>query len=489
MQGTKEYNEKLFVNFRLSERIPQDNFYRKLKSMLNLSFLRSLTKKYYGSEGQKSIDPEVFFKLMLIGYMENVNSDRKIIEQASMRMDMLYFLGYDIDEPLPWHSTLSRTRKLYGEEVFLELFRKVLTLCVERGLVSGRVQAVDSAFIAANASMDSLEEHSIDKFCSEFYNKITESEECEEGRNKDNQDSKQPGARKDGRKYNDRYRSSTDPEARVSQKPNKPSRLNYLGQISVDTASHIICGAMADFADKKDSNCTRSIVGQTVESLETAEIKIESVLADTSYSSGESLKYLSKQGITAYIPPNSGYKHSRQDFFYNPEDNSYTCSQGVKLTYRGLKRERGRTTVVKRYQSLINDCKHCSLKAQCVGKMGYKQIYDSVNKPYYDESYYLMNTPEGQRMRRLRSSTVEPVLGSLLLFGAMKNVYTKGLALANKHVLMAAAAYNIKKLATRPYIKSAVRAIESLTADLIDATCQLYLRLGTTLSSKWSFAL
>ena len=125
MQGKKLYQEKLFTNFHLSERIPQENFYRRLKEYLPLQWLYKSTKKYYGSEGQSSIDPVVFFKLMLIGYLENLGSDRRIISTVSMRLDMLFFIGYDIDEPLPWHSTLSRTRQLYGEYVFKELFRKV----------------------------------------------------------------------------------------------------------------------------------------------------------------------------------------------------------------------------------------------------------------------------------------------------------------------------------------------------------------------------
>jgi transposase len=89
-----------------------------LRETLDLSYLSKLTAKYYGTEGQKSIDTEVFFKFMLIGYLENINSDRQIVENSKLRLDMLYFLGYDLDEPLPWHSTLSRTRQLFGEEVF-----------------------------------------------------------------------------------------------------------------------------------------------------------------------------------------------------------------------------------------------------------------------------------------------------------------------------------------------------------------------------------
>tara|TARA_R110000868_G_scaffold13184_1_gene61976 strand:+ start:99 stop:653 length:555 start_codon:yes stop_codon:yes gene_type:complete len=157
MQGKKDYQEKLFASFQLSERIPEENFYRRLKGALDLDFLYPLTKGYYGESGQKSIDPVVFFKLCLVGYLENIISDRKLIDHCSMRLDILYFIGYDIDEELPWHSTISRTRQLFPESVFEEVFTRVLALCVEKGMVSGHTQAIDSAPVKANASMDSLE--------------------------------------------------------------------------------------------------------------------------------------------------------------------------------------------------------------------------------------------------------------------------------------------------------------------------------------------
>ena len=157
MQGKKDYQEKLFAQFQLSERVPKQNFYRRLREVLDLDFLYRLTKSYYGESGQKSIDPVVFFKLCLVGYLENIISDRHLIQHSSMRMDILYFLGYDIDEELPWHSTISRTRGLYPESVFEEVFTKILSMCVEKGMVSGHTQAIDSAPIKANASMDSLE--------------------------------------------------------------------------------------------------------------------------------------------------------------------------------------------------------------------------------------------------------------------------------------------------------------------------------------------
>lgn len=134
MQGKKHYQEKLFTNFQLSDRIPADNIYRKLKEVLDLRFLYQATSHYYGKDGQKSIDPVVFFKLLLFGYLENQPSDRRIINTASMRLDILYFIGYDIDEELPWHSTLSRTRQLYDEEIFEALFKQVLKQCIDKGM-------------------------------------------------------------------------------------------------------------------------------------------------------------------------------------------------------------------------------------------------------------------------------------------------------------------------------------------------------------------
>ncbi len=157
MQGKKFYQPKLFKHLELSSRVSENNFYRRLKEQLDLRFLYQLTENYYGVCGQKSVDPVVFFKLCLIGYLENIISDRKLIEHCSMRLDILYFLEYDIDEELPWHSTISRTRQLLPEQVFEEVFNTVFSMCVDKGMVAGHTQVIDSAPVKANASMDSLE--------------------------------------------------------------------------------------------------------------------------------------------------------------------------------------------------------------------------------------------------------------------------------------------------------------------------------------------
>ncbi|MGL6268389.1 MAG: transposase [Chitinophagaceae bacterium] len=177
MQGKKIYTEQLFKSIQLSDLVPEDNFYHRLKGILNLQWVYRETKKYYGSEGQQSIDPVVFFKLILIGYLENLGSDRRIISHASMRLDMRFFLGYDIDESLPWHSTLSRTRQLYGEDLFKGIFKQVLVQCIDKGMVAGIRQAMDSAPVKANASMGSLVEKEILDDADAYADELSETEE------------------------------------------------------------------------------------------------------------------------------------------------------------------------------------------------------------------------------------------------------------------------------------------------------------------------
>ena len=133
MQGKKGYQEKLFASFQLSERIPEENFDRRLKQAIDLDFLYPLTRDITGKATRKSIDPVVFFKLCLVGYLENIISDRKLIGHCSMRLDILFFIGYDIDEELPWHSTISRTRQLFPESVFEEVFTRCWPCAWKRG--------------------------------------------------------------------------------------------------------------------------------------------------------------------------------------------------------------------------------------------------------------------------------------------------------------------------------------------------------------------
>lgn len=315
----------MFTSFQLSSHVPEDNLYRRLKDALDLQWLYKTTKKYYGSEGQKSIDPVVFFKLILIGYLENLQSDRRIISTVSMRLDMLYFIGYGIDEEMPWHSTLSRTRQLYSQEVFKELFKQVLEQCIEKGMVAGHCQVVDSVFVKANASMESLVKKEILEEGAVYAGNVYEQEK--EGKNNNN----------GGRTSNKDYFSPTDPDARVATKPGKPTQLNYLAQVSVDSESYVITNIDAFHADKRDSECVAEVVQNTVNNLQPHGLLVDEVIADTNYSSSTALKYLDDNGITAYIPNIGSYKPDREGFTYDAGKDEFICSQGASLPFKNMK--------------------------------------------------------------------------------------------------------------------------------------------------------
>ena len=413
MQGKKIYQETMFTSFQLSEHVPKDNFYRRLKDLLEMQWLYKVTKKYYGTEGQESIDPVVFFKLILIGYLENQPSDRKIISMASMRLDMLYFIGYNIDEPLPWHSTLSRTRQLYGEQVFRQLFRQVLKQCIEKGMVAGRRQAVDSVFVKANASMDSLVEKQILEDGDVYTQSLKEDDEQQESSR-----NQHPG--------NKTHYSPTDPDAKMATKPGKPTQLVYLAQVSVDTGYHVITNIEAHHADNRDSECLTEVGEHTIDNLQSEGLLVEQIIADTNYSSGTALQYLEDKNITGYIPNVGGYKKDREGFEYNQQTDEYVCQQGKKLRYK--KDVVGRAGRYKKvYYSSSKDCSACPLRSQCIGKSAIKKITVTLDKHLFDQMQARMETAKGKRMMKLRQSTVEPVLGTLINFPGMKRVNTIGI--------------------------------------------------------------
>uniref|UniRef100_UPI00404AD9CD IS1182 family transposase n=1 Tax=Fulvivirga sp. TaxID=1931237 RepID=UPI00404AD9CD len=474
MQGRQEIQPKLFYQISLEGLVPTNNFYRKLSENLDLRFLYKATSEYYGSEGQESIDPVVFFKMLLVGYFNNINSDRKLVDFCSNSLDVRLFLKYDLDEILPWHSTISRTRQLYGEDVFLRLFQEVLRLCVAKGMVRGKRQAVDSAFIKANASMDSLVEKEVIEDASAYVDELNEGSEYRVTSTRKKLVERHHGWKKEafknmpGHQVNERvdefgnmirpkflsnhtHYSPTDLDARISVKPGKARQLNYSGQIAVDDGHHVITGACASSAGQRDSQNLAEILDQTINNLKQNEIAIDQVTADAGYSSGESLKYLEEKNIDAYIPNFGQYIPHRAGFNYNKEEDRYECikqgGNGALLPFKG-ERADSKGYIKKTYRSSESDCKHCSLREACCGvKTKFKKIDDSIYKPYYDRMHAKLkgNPLYARRISKIRSKTVEPVLGTLINFLNMRKINSRGMAQANKHVLMAALAYNLKK--------------------------------------------
>ncbi|MGB5560601.1 MAG: IS1182 family transposase, partial [Paracoccaceae bacterium] len=510
MQGKKDYQEKLFAHFQLSDRVPKHNFYRRLKEVLDLDFLYPLTKGHYGESGQKSIDPVVFFKLCLVGYLENIISDRNLIVHSSMRLDILYFLGYDIDEELPWHSTIGRTRQLFPETMFEQVFTQVLSMCVDKGMVSGHTQAIDSAPVKANASMDTLElkvpedeldEHlrkvrglsSMDREEPHRKSKNDKSDKdgrsitaskkelaAIKGRNKKwakDQDQR-PGAGNKGSKYtsNKTHYSPTDPDARISVKPGKARKLNYLSQLSVDTAHHVITDIRAYHADGKDNQQLPDIVRRLKKRLWKQGLVWKNCVADTGYSSGENYAFLEAKGLKSFIPPHGTYKGGPDGFVYVEEQDFYLCPQGKVIPFKKVFLDSRTKTKKKSYRASSKICKGCPLRSACLGKVNEKQFSVTYYREEYERNIERVNSKEGRYMKGKRQSTVEPVFGTLTQFMGLRKINTIGIGQANKVMHLSAIAYNLKKylkfvqkrsksgvgqLAFKVFVKSVVRDLFS----------------------------
>ncbi|WP_422091655.1 IS1182 family transposase [Tenacibaculum ovolyticum] len=478
MQGKKIYQEKLFNNFQLSNRVPKINFYRRLAAILDLDYLYTFTKKHYGLSGQKSIDPVVFFKLCLVGYLENIISDRKLITHCSMRLDILYFIGYDIDEELPWHSTISRTRQLFPESVFESVFTYVFSMCVEKEMISGHTQTIDSAPVKANASMDSLElkvpaedlashlqsirhisKRDKEAFRKSKENKASESEQtlsasksellAIKSRNKKwsiDQDQR-PGAGNKEARYtsNKTHYSPTDPDARISVKPGKARKLNYMSQLSVDIAHHVITDIQAYHADKKDNQYLQDITNRLHNRLWKHGLLWENCVTDTGYSSGLNYSFLEAKGLVSYIPPHGTYKGCPDNFTYNKSEDHYLCPKDKIIPFKKVFYEKKNNTKKKEYRASSKLCKGCELIESCLGKAKEKKFSITYYREEYERNIARIKSKRGRHMKAKRQSTVEPVFGILTQFMGLRKINTKGIKQANKVMHLSAVAYNLKK--------------------------------------------
>ena len=473
MQGRHKFHDRKVLEFCLSDHVPKHNLYYRLRQLLELDYLYETTKHYYGKCGQKSIDSTVFFKLCLIAHLENIDSDRKLMEVCSLRLDLLYFLGYNLGEELPCHSTLCRTRKLLPRQVFDKVFTHILSLCVETGMVAGSRVAVDSALIKANASMDTLElkvakeelEEQLqkarpvmatarrrakeNKASAEQQTLTASKEELQEVESRQESFRQANGPAKSLKQAkftsNKTHYSPVDPDARIAVKPGKRRQLNYFNQLAVDTAHHVIVHTGADLADKKDSQCLESIIRQTSQRLKSLCLGLKSVLADGAYCSGENYAMLEKEGIEAFIPVHGTYKGGPEGFTYNSEEDVWVCQNGKKAVFKKIKTNKDGLKQ-RQYFTCREDCKDCPFKESCLGK---KQKEKKIDITYYREEYERaierLNTRRAKWMKKKRSSTVEPVFGTLINYMGLSKVNTRGILTADKKMLCAASAYNLQK--------------------------------------------
>jgi hypothetical protein len=217
-------------------------------------------------------------------------------------------------------------------------------------------------------------------------------------------------------------------------------------QTAVDMSSHVITNVEAHLADRRDSECLSQVLQNTIANLNEQQLQVEEIAADTGYSSTKALKACIDHNITAYIPNFGQYKPFREGFVFDEIHDRYTCTaKGVHLPYKKTYQDK-KGYYKKQYRSSAKECGHCPLRTSCIGgRADYKKIEDTVDKHLYDQMHERLQTSYAKKMKKLRQSTVEPVLGTLINFMGLRRIWTRGLKSANKFMLGAAIAYNLKK--------------------------------------------
>jgi transposase len=157
MMGEQPRTESLFYYFRLEEQIPANHLRRLIDCYVDFSFVRERLKGFYSATGRPSIDPEVLLRLLVVGYLYGITSERRLMEEVRMHLAYRWFSRLSFDQEIPDHSTFSKNRhgRFRESGVFRKVFEEIVQRCLEAGLVEGRNLAVDGTLVIANASQQS----------------------------------------------------------------------------------------------------------------------------------------------------------------------------------------------------------------------------------------------------------------------------------------------------------------------------------------------
>jgi transposase len=466
MMGTKAYQEKMFYNFSLNERVPQDHFFRKVAKVVDLSFVRKLVKPYYSHTGQPSIDPIVLFKMMLIGYFYGITSERRLAEEVSLNMAYMWYLGYDLDESTPNHSVISKARVRYGKEVFEQFFQKVLGLCAEEGLVDGEKVFVDSTIIKANASLKSLvprqdlvepkfsPEEYVDRVFSE--NPVEESSLEDDSSNAQEERIEESKSRQRGRANKDLV-STTDPDASVYQRPGVLYQLAYKEHVAVDSKARVITAVKVTPAAVTDDRVLPDLIHDQP-------VKPKEVCADKIYGSVDIYAHLFDRDILPSIPRRStgGWRYTggfpTDNFVYDKKHDVCICPANQILKRKG-RSYRWHWTV---YKAEKRKCKACKLRSQCAGGEAGRSVIRYDRQDALDFALAYLKTEKAKTSIKQRKTYPETIFGEAKNYHGLTRAICRGLDKVTIQALLTSTVQNIKRLVKYYQDKITERGLLSL---------------------------
>src|SRR5499427_2518219 len=414
MMGHHARSEGLFYYFRLEDQIPETHLLRLIDKHVSFEFVRQQLKDSYSESGRPSIDPELLLRILLIGYLYGITSERRLVEELRMHLAWRWFTGLGFDQEIPHHSTFSKNRhgRFQESRLFEQLFEQIVRQCVEVGLVEGKHQSVEAAQVHQTVR--------------QYLKEVKEQNPVEEPVHQQDQV------------------STTDPDSTYATKGGMPARLGYYDNYLVDNNSCVIVGVQATAARmSQESVAAQDMLTRFAWWQGRAP---ESLAADTTYGNGEFLQWLAGRSITPYMRTRDSIHRKNSPFFgpehfrYEPEHNRYICPAGQPLNYGG-RNMRNRTYA---YIGTRKRCGVCSLKAECTsGAFRFLAIH--VDEAARQHARQLAHTPEFAKAQRQRKK-VEALFAELKNQIGLRRLRLRRLKFVREQFFLAATAQNLKRL-------------------------------------------
>jgi transposase len=441
MGRLKSDQGQLFYEFHLGEAVPEDHLVRKIDSALDLSWLRSELAPHYSSIGRPSIDPELMIRMLVVGYVFAIRSERLICREVQVNLAYRWFCRLGIEDAIPDHSAFSRARneRFREGQVFRQVFERVVEACITAGLVGGEGFAVDASLIAADAN----KQRSI---AGEDWRRDRDPKRSSRAVKEylATLDDTAWGAASD---VVPKFVSPSDPAAQWTGAHKGPAFFAYANNYLIDVKFGVIVDVEASRAIRQaEVGAAKTMIARTEERFG---LKPERLAADTAYGAAPMLNWLvEEKDIAPHIPVFDRSKRddgtfSRSDFRYDPTSDVYHCPAGKTLTTTGTLVNGGTTLI---YLARKHDCDGCKLRAQCCPKVPFRKIPRDRHEAARDIARSFAGTEAFEQSRRERKK-IEMRFAHLKRILRLGRLRLRGPRGAQDEFVLAAIAQNLRRLA------------------------------------------
>ena len=438
----------------IEDLVPKEHFLRRLEEALDLSFVYEETAQLYSRRyGRPPIDPVVLVKYLLVGFLYGIPSERQIEQRIETDVALRWYLGLDLFDRVPDHSTISqlRRRKPSFRKVFRMLFENVVRQCVAKGLASGRLVGTDSTHVKANASQGSEVRVELGEEPGVYWERLDMYEdeglaelERKTGKRRKAR-TKQP--RKDRRQTRKRV-SRTDPEAGHMNRPGKPRGQHYLSHQTIDTDHGVILDVSVTPGDVYDSVPYL----EQLERVHSAVLPVQAAAADAAYDFPLAHRVLDELGIRFFVRPQAAYDRTgvelkRDAFRYEESLDAYVCPNGKLLKLNTI--HRSASGLYWLYLADKRDCQSCPLRSKCLkpdDKRGVRKLEHSYFMPQRNRNLAHRNEPAYREALKKRQIWCEGTFAIQKRCHNLTQLLRRGLEAAEDHCLLSATALNLKRL-------------------------------------------